>query len=436
MKESKHSTSEVVAVAQQKLRGNKVFDPADTKHMLAILGQRFGLEICLGHPEAVEHVEYGVASHLRICLATTEDRTWSFTRYPSEPFLSCIAASILHGSIDTLRTSLQSLQKKVYNGMISTGQAGELASRMLWLLAKDLFVRAEGKNLFLDASSKPTWSTILNDCRAIPLMSYLKHVFGKRDWPPEALKAFENAYINFSHWLEMDNNIGTKDEHAVRCDLLVDSGFSETLTNTSSEVWTLRHWKRTSALQCCHNQPAVDKMIPIYFKPKAGFSAQGRVSQIFILDKARSKGSQTELRYINRRDSSIKCGSPDSPYVVILVDLGLPEHAFEASWKKVDTDDTYSLRIYAAGMNTTTFPFLTNHPYIVETLQRIISPPKSPAQEGLQDKMRFGSTRTERHLFWEIGNENGNTILEERTDGEPKSVDEKERTDEAMDEGD
>ena len=31
--------------------------------------------------------------------------------------------------------------------MISTGQAGELASRLLWLLAKDILVRAEDKNL-------------------------------------------------------------------------------------------------------------------------------------------------------------------------------------------------------------------------------------------------------------------------------------------------
>ena len=227
MKDSKQPASELVTLAQQKLRGDKFFNPDDTKHMLAILGQRFGLEICFGHPEAVEHVKSGVANHLRICLATTEDRTWSFTCYPSEPFLSCIAASILHGSTDTLRRCLESLQRKVFNGMISTDQAGELASRILWLLAKDLLVRAEGKNLFFTGSPKK-WSAMLNDCRMIPLLGYLEHVFGKHTWPSEALAAFDRAYINFSHWLDMDKNIGTNDPSGVQYDLVVDSIFRDT----------------------------------------------------------------------------------------------------------------------------------------------------------------------------------------------------------------
>ena len=434
MKESKYSTYEVVSVARQKLCGDKVFDPADTQHMLAILGQRFGLEICFGHPEAVEHVESGVASRLRICLTTTEDRTWSFTCYPSEPFLSCIAASILHGSTDTLYFCLRSLQKKVYNGMISIDQAGELASRMLWLLAKDFLVRAQGKNLFFTDSPIPDWSATLNDCRMVPLMGYLEHVFGKQNWPPKALEAFKDAYINFSHWLDMDENIGTKDPNEVRYDLLTESRSSKTLMNTSSEIWTLRHWQRTSALQCCHNQPTVDKMIPVYFKPKDDSSAPGRVSQIFISDRVQSRSNKYKLRNISRRDSTINCASSD-PYVAIVVDLGKSDHAFEAKWKKVDTNDAYSLRIYAAGINATTFPFLTRHPYIIETLRRIVSPPKSPAQQGLQDKVKFGSTCTEPHLFWE-GNENEERTDENMgTDGE-KSVDEEEDMDEDMDERD
>ena len=128
LKESHHSASEVVAVAKQKLCASQVFNPTNTKHMLAIFGQRFGLEICFGHPEAVEQVESGVTSHLRICLTTTEDRTWSFTSYPSEPFLSCTAASILHGSTSNkLTRCLTWLQMKIYNGLISTSRAGELA---------------------------------------------------------------------------------------------------------------------------------------------------------------------------------------------------------------------------------------------------------------------------------------------------------------------
>ncbi|KAG2744118.1 hypothetical protein P692DRAFT_20663693, partial [Suillus brevipes Sb2] len=60
------------------------------------LAQRFGLNICFGHPDAVSYLEKAVASHSRICFSTTENRMWTFTGYSSEPLLSCVAAILLH----------------------------------------------------------------------------------------------------------------------------------------------------------------------------------------------------------------------------------------------------------------------------------------------------------------------------------------------------
>ena len=88
---------DLVNSAMLKLCGSKEFVPSDVNHTIAVLGQRFALEICFGHPESVKYLERGVASHLRICLATTQDRMWLFTSYPSEPFLSCVAALTLLG---------------------------------------------------------------------------------------------------------------------------------------------------------------------------------------------------------------------------------------------------------------------------------------------------------------------------------------------------
>jgi len=65
--------------------------------MIVVLGQRFSLEICFGHLESVKYLEQGGASHLQICVSTNADRVWMFSNYPSEPFLSCVAAFILHG---------------------------------------------------------------------------------------------------------------------------------------------------------------------------------------------------------------------------------------------------------------------------------------------------------------------------------------------------
>src|SRR6266568_5041443 len=140
-------THPVLDTVSTKLYGSARFDPSNTSHVLAILGQRVNLNITLGHPDSVEHLEKGVASHLLICLATTLDRNWRFTSYPSEPLLSCVAARDLHAAPDLLGGALSTLLNIVNSGMIDMGQRGELASRLLWLLAKDLFIRTTAQNV-------------------------------------------------------------------------------------------------------------------------------------------------------------------------------------------------------------------------------------------------------------------------------------------------
>ena len=213
---------DLVNLAMLKLCGSKGFIPSDVNHTIAVLGQRFALEICFGHPESVKYLERGVASHLRICLSTTQDRMWSFTSYPSEPFLSCVAALTLLGekpvkkdkSHSQLKTSLRTLRDKIYDGMVDKGEAGELVSRLLWLLAKDLYVRTVAKpyrNLFYAPPGADEWDGELIDCRPIKVLEYLEFVFGKQEWDEAAREAFENAFINFSHWVSMDSDIAGND---------------------------------------------------------------------------------------------------------------------------------------------------------------------------------------------------------------------------------
>ena len=97
----------VLDTASSKLCGGDDFNARKTSHVLGVLGQRFGLNVTFGHPEAVEHLENGVASHMRICLATTMDRNWRFTNYPSEPLLSCVAALDLHKKPEKLEFALK-----------------------------------------------------------------------------------------------------------------------------------------------------------------------------------------------------------------------------------------------------------------------------------------------------------------------------------------
>ena len=205
----------VLDTASSKLCGGYDFDAQKTNHVLAVLGQRFGVNVTFGHPDSVEHLESGVASHLRICLATTLDRNWRFTNYPSEPLLSCVAARDLHEGPEKLKFALGTLLNAVNSGMIDVGQRGELASRLLWLLAKDLFIRTEAKNMVTKMPS--TWAEHLIDCQMIPVVDWLEFIFGPRIWDEDnqsllARKMFKDAYLNFSHWVCMEANIAGSKE--------------------------------------------------------------------------------------------------------------------------------------------------------------------------------------------------------------------------------
>ena len=141
--------------------------------MLAVLGQQFGLNITFGHLDSVEYLENGMASHLHFCLVITMDCNWRFTSYLSELLLSCVAASELHRKPEKLELALRSLLKAINSGMINMGQCGELASRLLWLLAKDLFVCTQVKVV---NKMPPTWEEPLVDCEMTPVMDWLEFI--------------------------------------------------------------------------------------------------------------------------------------------------------------------------------------------------------------------------------------------------------------------
>jgi len=124
--------------------------------------------------------------------------------------------------------------------------------------------------------------------------------------------------------------------------------------------WTLRHWHRTSAVQCCHFQPLVDKMIPIYFDdPNLVCKDIERVSQIFIFDKAGKNCNKRDLGFITRSHSSINCLS-SLPFIALLLDLN-GKTKLEVSFPEREPNHPETdrcLRIYASGVGKATFPFL------------------------------------------------------------------------------
>jgi len=212
------TVNSIITIATQKLTGSLsgTFDFANTNEALAILSQRFALGVCFGHPDAISYIEKGVASHMRICYSTTDDRSWSYTDYPSEPLLSCAAAHRLHQNHSNLTHALTVLKAKVDGGMFEIGQSGELTSRLLLLIAKDIYVRKDhdiSKDSYIRARGSDDdnyWKAELIDCQKVSVIHFLAHLFGDSFWSQAgdtAKELFKHAYINFSHWVPMDGMI-------------------------------------------------------------------------------------------------------------------------------------------------------------------------------------------------------------------------------------
>ncbi|KAG2095463.1 uncharacterized protein F5147DRAFT_718410 [Suillus discolor] len=397
----KRTISEVLELAAQKLCKSMTFHANDANQALAILSQRFGLDICLGHPDAVSYLEKAVASYLRICFSTTEDRMWSFTGYPSEPILSCVAAMIVHRTPSDVDFVLGILKKKIDGGMVEIGQSGELASRLLLLLAKDLFIRKDPpKGVIRDLYYNESGDAELIDCRKVSVVDFLEYLFGETFWSrtiEEAKAAFQHAYINFSHWVSMTEFISPPVPDQTDADSLS--------ARCSAKEWTLRHWHRTSAVQCCHLQPLVDKMIPIYFDdPALGSDDLNRVSQIFISDKAGKNRHEHDLWSVTRTHDSIQCLS-NLPYIALLLDLDV-EPKLNVTFSENEPNHAETdrcLRIYASGISGTTFPFLGQHPVVASQLRGLVSRQKeAPSQTTLEALVKFGSTARLRNLQWEL----------------------------------
>ncbi|KAH7884825.1 hypothetical protein F5I97DRAFT_1929649 [Phlebopus sp. FC_14] len=368
--------------AKFKLDGGS--NPNADDHQLALLAQRFALHVSFGHPDSVAYVDSAVASYMGVCVAVTPDRVWKYTRYPSEPLLSCAAAQALHKPSKVLGNALQLLATKVNQGMIEKGGRGELASRVLLLLAKDLWVRRQYQtdDWLANEHNYTVETAELKDCSMIPVIDFLKFIFGNEVCPNEhedfITRHFSKARINFSHWISMDAHIGKSQGASLE----------------------------TSAVQCCHTQPLIDKVIPIYFDDNESC----RVSHIYISDKAKESAS-SDVHYITPKSVGVEDMS--SPYIAILLDMGLEVSKLTVSKTSPSTkprsnkdEPVPAWYIYAAGMYSDTFPFLQadGGMQILPVLQDLVKPRPlvdEPLTESLRNQVLYGSSCAKHHMEWE-----------------------------------
>lgn len=199
--------------ARHKLCKSQEFDPWRPMQSLAVLGARFCLDAHFGHHRTAAYQRKSVSGYLRVCTETTEDRIWQSTMYASEPLVACAASELLHEKLDNIKNSLRRLTDEISNGLIDIGKRGELASRVILLLAKDLCVRQP--NLLPPNPEYTAWQVELLDCRPLPVVKYLEFLFGADNPKLDKMMKdlFRDWHIDFSHWISMDENIrvGFKD---------------------------------------------------------------------------------------------------------------------------------------------------------------------------------------------------------------------------------
>ncbi|THV07003.1 hypothetical protein K435DRAFT_418125 [Dendrothele bispora CBS 962.96] len=282
---------------------------------LAVLGQRFAIDFLFGAWEAVPFVDTSVASHMRVLTSTTEDRSWRYTTYPSEPVLSNAAAQFMYMEEQTVSRLSRTLVQNIVDGLVDAGEVGELMSRLLILISRD-FAAILNYRIQIAGDSPKSRSPPLSQrfpsshgdffpyLRPVPLLDVLDILLGL-EWLSECkediVSAFKRAYISASHWNVLSKDIGP-------------------LLNVTASDWLKSYFLCGVAVQCRHDQPLIDKVVPILFLNPAG--QYDGMSCWLIQDKNKTKVDSRALRSIEVGHTSIDLDT-GKPYVVTCFNFGV-----------------------------------------------------------------------------------------------------------------
>ncbi|THU90511.1 hypothetical protein K435DRAFT_257388 [Dendrothele bispora CBS 962.96] len=211
--------------ALTKLAG-KVIRPRNhsTDVSLAVLSQRFALRIAFGTEEAVSLIEDSVSSHMRYLLSTSKDGTRQYAFYPVEPVLSSAAVEFMYMHNSFLSTALRHLVQEVVAGVIDAEEVGELISRLLILISRDLAtiviekirvgctipdnLRSACQPLRFPSLSDKEYFSYLKPVRLLDVLAVLLGHKWSSGHDGYIKSTFERAYISASQWIAMTDDVG------------------------------------------------------------------------------------------------------------------------------------------------------------------------------------------------------------------------------------
>jgi len=285
------STIQSLAIA--KLLCNKEFDATKAEHVLAVLSARVCLDPCLQNKASVRMTTDAVNSNLRLILRMDDEFGIIDTMSPSEPILSEAVAAIMsnrkrypeHTWINTLVNSLLS------PGVVDRGTCGELAARILCILARDHLLAAQD-------------TTALGFARPFTVMAFLQSLFSddvfdsiQKSLQPKTVEIMGGT-LNFTHFATTTTSLAT----ATMLDLL------STLI------------REQTALQLRGGQTSWDLLIPVYMGDRAKKFDRTALTAILIQVKNQAKSVVLEdTKY------DLSWNQKAYPLIIFQMELGKPE---------------------------------------------------------------------------------------------------------------
>lgn len=186
----------MVGLASLKLTNGKTFDPSDKAHVFAVLSQLICLDPVLAGSEAVRLADRSVAHHMRLLTGFSANDEIFHTSSPSEPILVMGSIDILYNTeeeeTDRLARVLNTLNYDLCSsGLVEKGALGELGARILLLIARH----------FAAPLTDRGWDLL----EPVLLLDFLRTLFGSNLWAGDNYQEFDagfnNAYVNFTHWI-------------------------------------------------------------------------------------------------------------------------------------------------------------------------------------------------------------------------------------------
>ncbi|EIW78405.1 hypothetical protein CONPUDRAFT_138698 [Coniophora puteana RWD-64-598 SS2] len=292
----------VVELAYQKLFCSTQFTSNNVNDVFAAFSQRVGLDLTHSAESNRIAIE-AVRSHMRMLFAVV-DRTYIETRVPSEPILALAAAQALRPS-ESLKTAINTLfQKLLLQGHImDRGVQGELYARILLTLARDAATQA------CNVGPDKNYFVVVNDAMhfvaTITLAGLLTELHGDKKEDPtykNLLQMAQKKHVNFTHFVHLNQMIG----------------------NFSAEYLHYL-WDRQCAIQCAHNQPVVDIIIPTYSGSLDDPWDDAKVGTFSV--QVKLKGARVQPSVVESLvGPRIEGRRPDNE-VVMLMELGLKPSA-------------------------------------------------------------------------------------------------------------